>query len=599
MAANTSIVLTELDFGNLKESLKSSMKSQSLFKDYDFEGSSLNVILDVLAHNTYLNTFYLNMVGSEMWMDSAQIRDSVVSHAKDINYLPRSFISAEAVVNIRAQADGSNQASIVLPKGSTFTGRAGQQSFTFTTDKNIVAYRQGNEYIAEGISLFEGNYVGESFVVDNSLESQAFKLSNKNADIRSLKVTVIEDNGSTVIEYLQARTLLGLNEQSPVFFVQAALADFYEVIFADAVVGRKPKDNSIVLLEYRLSNGELPNGINNFKLDSNISGTSSVTVEVVQPAAGGLISEDINSIKFNAPRAFTTQERAVTAEDYENLLKINFPEVNVVSAYGGEEADPPQFGKVVLSVDIKGFDGLPRAKETTYRRFLKERAPLSIDPIFVQPEFIYLAVDTTVKYNINLTGLTTSDIKTLVISQILNYKTQELDDFKVKAKYSRITTAIDSAHSSVDSNDTNILALKYVKPSLGRNVLYDINFYQAIEKPIIPVGELTKSFTDGSVYSNAFISGGKTTYLMDDGLGGIRMVTLNDQGQYARLRNVGTIDYATGKIQIFSLNITRMLSSNVLKIYARTVLKDITSSKNVILTINEEDINVTVEQIRE
>ena len=599
MSANSSIVLTELDFGNLKESLKSSMKSQSLFRDYDFEGSSLNVILDVLSHNTYLNTFYLNMVGSEMWMDSAQLRDSVVSHAKDTNYLPRSFISAEAVVNIIAKADGSNQASIVIPKGATFTGRAGQQSFTFTTDKNIVAYRQGDQYIAENVSIFEGNYVGESYVVDNSIESQAFKLSNKNADVRSLKVTVVEDNGGTVIEYLQSRTLLGLNEQSPVFFVQAALAEFYEVVFADSVVGRKPKDNSVILLEYRTSNGELPNGINNFKLDSNISGAESIVVEVIQSAAGGLISEDINSIKFNAPRAFTTQERAVTAEDYENLLKINFPEVNVVSAYGGEESDPPQFGKVVLSVDIKGFDGLPRAKETVYRRFLKERAPLSIDPIFVQPEFIYLAVDTTVKYNINLTGLTASDIKTLVISQILNYKSVELDDFKVKAKYSRITAEIDKAHASVDSNDTNILALKYIKPNLGRNTLYDINFYQAIEKPVVPVGELTKSFTDGSVYSNAFISGGKTCYLMDDGLGALRMVTINDQGAYARLRAVGTVDYETGKVQIFSLNITRMLSSNVLKLYARTVLKDINSSKNVILTINEEDLNVIVEQIRE
>lgn len=323
MAENSSIILTELDFNNLKESLKSSMKSQGAFKDYDFEGSSLNVLLDVLSYNSYLNTFYLNMVGSEMWMDSAQMRDSVVSHAKDLNYLPRSFISAEAIINFSATPDGSNQSSIVIPKGTSFTGRAGQDSYSFTTDKNQVVYSKSGKYVAEGISLFEGNYVTESFVIDNSIESQSFKISNKNVDTRSITVTVIEDNGATVLEYLQAKSLFDLNDQSKAFFIQCAASEYYEIIFGDGVVGRKPKDNSVVILDYRVSNGELPNGINNFKLDSALSGADKIEIDVIQSAAGGLISEDINSIKFNAPRAFTTQERAVTAEDYENLLKIN------------------------------------------------------------------------------------------------------------------------------------------------------------------------------------------------------------------------------------------------------------------------------------
>jgi len=599
MAANSSIILTELDFANLKESLKASMKSQSIFRDYDFEGASLNVLLDVLSYNSYLNSFYLNMTGSEMWLDSAQLRDSVVSHAKELNYTPRSFVSSEATVNLIITPSDLTQATILLPKGTTFTGRNGADSFTFTTDKNVLAYKDGSQYVAEGVTLYEGSYITESFIVDNSRETASYKVANKNVDLRSLTVSSIEDNGSNIIEYLRANSLFGLTEASPVFFIQSAMSDFYEVIFGDGVTGRQPKDNSIVLMEYRVSKGELPNGINNFKLDSSLIGVSSVSIEVTQPAAGGAISETIESIKFNAPRAFTTQERAVTAEDYENLLRMNFPEVNVVSAYGGEEADPPQYGKVVLSVDIKGFDGLPRAKEETYRRFLKERAPLSIDPVFVQPEFIYLAIDTLVRYNINLTGLTTNDISALVVSSVLDYKTKELDDFKVTGRYSKLVSAIDDSHPSVVSNETQIIAVKAVRPSLGRNVTYDVNYYQKIFKVPVPISESVLDYKVGSVYSNAFTSSGKTCYIMDDGLGILRLVSISDQGNYVKLKNIGTVDYDTGRLQISSLLISKMLDNPSLKIYAKTNLKDITSTKNVILTINEEDINVNVEQIRE
>jgi hypothetical protein len=599
MAANSSIILTELDFANLKESLKASMKAQNLFRDYDFDGSNINVLLDVLAYNTYQNAFYLNMTGSEMWLDSAQLRDSAVSHAKELNYIPRSFVSAEATVNLTITPTDTSQATILIPKGSTFTGRNGPDSFSFTVDKNTLAYREGSVYVANDVILYEGSYVTESFIVDNSREVASYRITNKNVDIRSLTVSSIEDNGANIIEYVKATSLFGLTEASRVFFVQPAMSDFYEVIFGDGVTGRQPKDNSVILIEYRTSKGELPNGINNFKLDSTLIGVTSVAVEVTQPAAGGAISESIESIKFNAPRAFTTQERAVTAEDYENLLRMNFPEVNVVAAYGGEEADPPQYGKVVLSVDIQGFDGLPKAKEETYRRFLKERAPLSIDPIFIQPEFIYLAVESLVRYNINLTGLTQSDITSLVVSAILNYKTVELSDFKTTGRYSKIVAAIDDSHNSIVSNETQILAAKYIRPSLGRNVTYDINFYQAITQPTVPMAESVANYKSAAVYSNAFASSNKTCYIMDDGVGNLRLVSINEQGKYVKLKNIGTIDYATGRLQISSLLITQMLDSASLKMYAKTTLKDITSTKNVILTINEEDIAVSVEQIRE
>jgi hypothetical protein len=597
MTANSSIVLTQLDFGNMKESLKAYLKSQSQFKDYDFAGSSLNVLLDLLSYNTYNNTFYLNQIGSEMFLDTSQIRDSIVSHAKELNYLPRSFISAEAIVNVTLTSS-ENQSTLLIPKGSIFTGRNGPDSFTFTTERNVLANKSGNNYVIQDLSIFEGNYVTESFIIDNSLDSQRFTISNKNIDTRSLTVSVIEDDGSSVIEYQKATSLFGLNEVTPVYFIQAGQNETYEIIFGDGVIGRKPKDNSIVLVEYRVSNGELPNGINNFRMESLPDTATTAIVAVISPASGGLISEDILSIKFNAPRAFTTQERAVTAEDYENLLKINFPEVNVVSAYGGEEADPPQYGKVVLSVDIKGFDGLPRSKEQIYKKFLKELAPLSIDPVFVQPEFIYLSIESLVRYNINLTGLSQSDIRALVVSSILDYKSNELDDFKTTGRYSRIVSAIDESHPSVVSNETVINALKYITPLFNKNNVYTTSFYQEIVKPIVPAQETILDITKMSVYSSPFISDGKTCQLVDDGLGIIRLVT-NDNGTFVKLRDLGTIDYQTGNFQVTNLNITRLVDSSFLKIYAKTLLRDINSSKNVILTINEDDILINVEQIRE
>ena len=429
MAANSSISLTQLDFTEYKNSLKAYLREQNELKDYDFDGSNLSVLLDILAYNTYQNAFYLNMVSNEMFLDSAKLRDSVISHAKELNYLPRSFTSAKASIQLRITPTDANKNSIVIPKGTSFITRVDDFSYSFNTNENLVVTNKVNgTFVSESIILYEGNYLSDTYVV-NYNNPLIYKINNRNVDISSVAVTVLEDNGSVTQEYARATSLFGHNESSRVFFLQPGIGDSYEVVFGDSVVGRKPKNNAIVIIEYRVSNGELPNGANRFINSGRIDNEANVAVITLTSAQDGAVAEDLNSIKYNAPRAFTTQERAVTAEDYENLLKANFPEINAVTAYGGEDATPPQFGRIFVSVDLTDVDGLPKIKEDEYRRFLRARSSVAMEPLFVTPDYTYLKIDSLVKYNINRTGQNPEDLRAFVIDAILNYANANLNSF--------------------------------------------------------------------------------------------------------------------------------------------------------------------------
>jgi len=385
MAANSSISLTSLDFDTIKNTFKSYLRGQDRFKDYDFDGSNMAVLLDLLAYNTFHQGFYLNMVGNEMFMDSAVLRDSVVSHAKELNYVPRSFKSAEAIINLTITSQNVNTTSLTIPKGYTFSSNFFNQLYTFSVAENITVNGFGTFNIPN-LKIYEGIYLKDTYVYASG-NNQRNLISNKNVDISSLSVTVIEDTGATIHTYTRASSLFNLDSSSKIYFVQGAESDSYEIVFGDGITGRKPKENSVVVIEYRISNGELPNGCNSFIPDTTIDGQNDIVVVTESPANAGSISESIESIKFNAPRYFTTQERAVTTEDYETLLKINFPEVNAVTAFGGEDLDPPQYGKVFIAVDLVDVDGLPDIKRTEYFRFLRPRSPVTIEPVFVNPEY--------------------------------------------------------------------------------------------------------------------------------------------------------------------------------------------------------------------
>lgn len=601
MAANSSIILSNLDFDAQKNTLKQYLRSQDRFKDYDFEGSNMSVLLDLLSYNTYMNTFYLNMVGNEMFLDSAQLRDSVVSHAKELNYTPSSFRSAEALVSIVINTSNLNKRSITIPKGTTFTARVDQRAYTFSTAENIVVANvvtsaSRSTFTAADVTLYEGGYVLDSYAT-TSKGINRYLLNNNNADISSINVTVVEDGGAVVRQYTRAPSLFGLTSASEVYFVQGAENGLYEIVFGDNVTGRKPKDNAIVNIEYRICNGELPNGCSSFKTDSSIDGETDILVFTGRPAAGGAVAESIESIKFNAPRHFATQERAVTTDDYETLMKLNFPEVNVVTAYGGEEVDPPQFGKVFVAVDLKDLDGLPDVKRDQYYRFLKPRSPVSIDPVVISPDYTYIYVETLVKYNVNVTSLNPDDIRTLVISSIVNYARSNLNDFNKTLRYSRLTQAIDATHPSVVSNETVAKAIKYITPITGapQSLVIDFGIPLDVKSPDIEVNPATDNH---AIESSPFIYNGISAYLEDDGMGVIRVIGTPSGQPTIIVPDVGTVNYETGLVTISNLTIDSYTGS-VLKVYATSKSKDITSSKGTILNIIDTDTNVTVQQVRE
>lgn len=601
--ANTSINLVGLDFDTIKGNLVSYLKrSDSPFKDVNFDGSNISQLIDVLSYNTYLNSYYLNMVGSEMFLDTAQLRDTIVSHAKELNYVPRSFNSSSVQISFDIYPSTVLD-SLLIPKGTSFTTKLGSNNYSFSTQDNLVFNSNANNVVkVTNLNIYEGSYVTESFVFDSSNTAQRFVLSNPTIDTQSLSVRILEDNGANTVSYSRSTSFLGIGANSQVYFLQAAENSQYELVFGDNVIGRKPKSGSVVVAEYRVCNGQLPNGSVVFDLDGPIQGQANISqITVAFPASGGSVSETNESIKYNAPRAYQNQERAVTTSDYENLLNQNFPEIQAISAYGGEEADPPQYGKVYIAVDIENADGTPETIKRKFYDFIKARSPLSIDPVIIDPDFLFVDVSTNVSYNINTTTLKDNDIRSLVLNTISQYNISTLSNFKSTLRYSKFIKAIDDTHPSILSNDTRIMPYKSLQPTPNSTFTASIKFgFQLthIELPSHEGASLVDAANERlNVWSTPFIYDNATAFVEDDGYGNLFVVS-TQQGIHKRLFTMGTVDYMSGSISIFNLIVDEYNGSQI-KLYARPESYDISSQKNVILSIRDNDITVTTTRVRE
>lgn len=557
--ADSSIVLTQLDFDSHKSSLKEYLRAQEEFRDYDFEGSNMSTLLDILSYNTYLNSFYLNMIGNEGFLDSAKLRDSVVSHAKELNYLPRSFNSAIAKLDITIGTADSSKRSLVIPKGTAFLSRVDDNTFSFLTNENIILTNINNQF-STTLTVYEGSYLSDTYAIDYNSPLR-YKINNNTIDLSSLTVTIIEDNGSIQTKYTRATSLLGLDETKEVFFLQPTNNGAYEILFGDGIIAKKPKNNSIVLLEYRICAGELPNGAQKFIPSGKIDGESAITISTNTAAGFGSVSETLESIKFNAPRAFTTQERAITAEDYENILRQNFPEINAVSAYGGEDATPPQYGRIFISVDLSDVDDLPVNKKNEYIRFLKSRSSVAMEPTFINPDYTYLDIKSTVRYNVNRTGLNPEDIRTLVASAILSYTSGSLNNFNRTLRYSKMINSIDSAEDAIVSNDTTVRLIKLITPKLNTPQSFKIDFKVPLVDSMSFVDVEHPSTDQTVITSTAFTYGGLKNCLLEDDGDGILRIISQELNTHTAILNVGSVNYATGVVTINDLNISSINGS--------------------------------------
>lgn len=614
--ANSSVNLVNLDFDTLKSSFVTYLKQQTQFQDYNFDGAALNVLLDILSYNTYKNAFYTNMIFSESFLDSAQMRESIYSHSKELNYLPRSARSSVANVTINFTATGESQ-PYVIQKGETFSTVIKQNSYTFSVAEDVILTSSNNNFTST-FDIYEGFYVKDSYVMDYTTENQKFKLTNDNVDTNSLIVLVYEDGEQTPKKFLRATSLLGLTETSQVYFIQGTTDAKYEVVFGDNILGRKPKNGSTIILDYRVTAGSAANGARSFSVNfdptaTNSELTSPVTVSVNKYtndtqgsySVNGAEQESLESIRYYAPRHFQTQERAVTVNDYEIMLKTQFPEIGAISVYGGEEVSPPRYGKVFVAVDIKNVEGLPESKKLEYYNFIKSRSPLSIDPIFTEPAFTYVQVKSKVKYNINLTTRTTQNIKADVMLTIDDFSNTYLNDFKTSLRYSKLVRAIDDVDMSIISNETELHAYKKLLPRLSvpQNINLDFNFpieqtdYVSNETAFVTSSARHEVKDTRAVHSTFFRYNGEKCLVEDDGAGKLRVVK-EEGGYHYVIREVGTVNYSTGEIKLINFTVD-LYDGNYFKLYVSPKNKDILGSRNEILSIEPDEVLVTVEAIRE
>jgi hypothetical protein len=535
------------------------------------------------------------MVASEMFLDTAQLRDSVVSHAKELNYLPRSFKSAYANVSISITPSTSVD-TVTIPSKTTFTSRIGSETYNFVTkDSYVIASSNNGVFHANNVNLYEGVYVTDTFVKNSTIDRQRFVLTNPNIDTSSIELIVTENGGANVYSYTQTFSLFDLKTTSTVFFVQACENDQYEIVFGSGGSGRIPLNGAVLEATYRICNGELPNGADTFINNSSIDGHSNVSIVTNSYAIGGSVSESVDSIKFNAPRHFATQERAVTENDYRSLLIRQFPEINALSVYGGEKVDPPQYGKVFIAIDIEGSDGIPDVNKNAYLSYLQDKVSLGITPEIVQPEFAYLSVTSEVFYDYNSTTLTSEEIKTIVSNAIINFNSTNLDDFNKTFRKSNFTTAIDVSDPSIINNDTTIIPYFMLTPTPN----IDSSFTVSFNTPILVTSPSERTHTDTTdkgVYSSRFTFRDLTCIMEDDGLGNIRIVSLSNDN-HIEIVKVGTVNYETGSVVISNLNVPSFSGSGI-KLYAKTISTDFTASLKYIIKINPSDVVITATPAR-
>lgn len=595
--ANTNIDLVGLDFASLKNNLTTFLKTNTQFKDLDYEGSNINVLLDVLAYNAYLNAFYTNMVASEMFLDTAQLRDSIVSHAKELNYIPRSFTSAKATIKVNITPSTSIN-SLLIPKYTSFSSRVGSNTYTFVSTESMVVTSANSGVFTQTLDVYEGAVKTETFVMNYANTTQRFVLSNPTIDTSSLDVTVYEDGGQTIQTYTTAAQLFGVTSSSKVYFIQPAQNQQYELVFGDNVFGRRPKDGSTVVARYRATSGELPNGALVFSSDAPIDGHANVSVTTVTSASGGAVAETIESIRYNAPRTFQAQNRAITSSDYEVLLKSQFSDIRAVSVYGGEEAVPPKYGRVFASVDVADADGAPEVRKKAYYDYIKDKTPLTLQVEFVDPNFLYVAVDSTVYFNSNETSKTTTDIQTAVQGAISTFNTTNLSDFKKTLFYSSLVSSIDVADPSVVSNDTELTLIKRIIPELNVEYAFTINVNNPLQTETGKKLSLSEAHYGHTLTSSTFVYDGVRCQLIDDSLGNV-FIAVEEGNTIRVIRNVGTLNYDNGQLTVgTSFNISSY-DGNYIELRFKTKSKNIESKTNTIIVIDPLDVTVSAVGVKQ
>ena len=510
----TNLKITELDFPDIKKNLKNYLKQQTEFSDYDFEGSGLSVLLDVLAYNTHYNAMAAHLALNEAFLDSAQIRGNAVSRARMLGYVPRSQLSPRASIKVvvTRPASDTTTTSLQMARGTSFTTSVEGETFQFVTLETQTAGISGNTFTFDNVGIAEGTYSSIKYRVDNDLENQKHQLAHKNADTSSLRVRVQANEESTKYEiYSKFTTLLNVTASSQIYHLQENSNGFYEIYFGDGVTGTKPENNNIVTLDYVYSSGDVSNGASVFSAEDSIGGIggSNIAVTTLSNATGGVDQETLESIRYNAPLTFTTQNRAVTSDDYRAIIQREFSNISAISTWGGEDQEIPDYGKIFICIKPNTADTLTSAEKIEITNsVLKGKNVVSITPVILDPNFTNLELDVTFKFNPNLTDRTGIELKAVVSDTIEDFNLNNLNKFDGVFRHSALTKAIDAADPSILNSTVRPYLYQNITPtSITNKNSHTLTFAGPL---FVPSG------TTASVMSSTGYTKGADTYYFAD-----------------------------------------------------------------------------------
>ena len=593
----TKLDISELDFDTIKDNLKTFLSQQDEFRDYNFEGSGMSVLLDVLSYNTHYLGYNANMLANEMYLDSADLRSSVVSLAKQVGYTPTSATCSTA--NINVVVNNGVGSSITMSRGTKFTSSVNGQSYTFVNNADISVIPGDGVYTFSNVELKEGSLLNFKYTANTTDIDQRFLIPNDNVDTTTLTVKIQNSSSDSITNtYSLANGITALDSTSKVYFLQEVEDGRYEVYFGDGVLGRAVADGNIVILDYIVCNTDAANGASSFTLSGTLDGFANVTITTNSGAAGGSDQESISSIKYNAPRDYTAQDRAVTAEDYKVLVKSLYANAQSVQVYGGEDAEPVAFGKVYISIKAKSGSNLTTTTKTSIVQSLKSYAVASVTPVIIDPETTFITLATSFKYNSSVSTLALSTLEANVLNSITTYNNDTLENFTGMYRHSALSTLIDSTDSSILSNVTTVRMYKYITPTLNEGLKYTLNFNNAFFNP----HSGHNSSAGGIVSSTGFKINDDLSlnehFLDDDGAGNLRVYYLSGTTRIYTSSAYGTVNYTTGQIVLTSSHITSIsnvdgVASTQVRIFATPNSNDIVPVRNQILEIDTTNSTVS------
>jgi len=591
------IEVTDLDFDNIKNNLKVFLKQQDQLTDYDFEGSTMSTLLDVLAYNTHYNAVYANVLANEMFLDSADLRNSIVSHAKHVGYTPRSATSPVAFLNVTVNnATGS---TLTAARGTTFTTSVDGTTYNYIVKDATTITPVAGVYTFSSLPVYEGTLITNKFTVDTSNADQRFLIKNNLADTTTLKVTVQNSStDSTTSTYILSTDLADISSTSKVYYLEGAEDNQYEVKFGDGILGAALSTGNIVTLSYIVTNAEESNGASSFSLSGTLGGFSNVTITTATNSANGAQPETPDSIRFNAPKQYAAQNRAVTPKDYESRVKSIYANAKSVSVWGGEDNSTPVYGRVYIAIKPVAGATLTEATKTDIINKLKEFNVASITPIIQDPETTSIQLNVNVKYDAKSTSRTADSVKALVTSAITNFNTTNLQEFDSIFRHSKFIETINKADDSILSNITTVKLHKSFTAVTTGSTTYTISFNNALYNP-----HSGHNATGGGILvSSGFkISGDATNeyFLDEDGAGNVRLYYLVGTTRTYSNSTQGTIDYTNGTITLNSLNITSVsnvdgATSTTVRLTVIPNSVDVIPVRNQVLEIDETNTTVTV-----